>query len=134
MMSGSVTLRRYGGWKVVYYVAADRTDADEIMRALERVGCPAERLEKAERMLRGRSCDTGLTYSNKKRRFSCITISQTRNFSELINTFVHELDHVAKHITLAMSIDPYSERASYLIGELARDIFVDLISKLFCKR
>lgn len=133
MMSGSVTLRRYGGWKVVYYVAADRTDADEIMRALERVGCPAERLEKAERMLRGRSCDTGLTYSNKKRRFSCITISQTRNFSELINTFVHELDHVAKHITLAMSIDPYSERASYLIGELARDIFVELISKLFCK-
>lgn len=134
MMSGSVTLRRYGGWKVVYYVAADRTDADEIMRALERVGCPAERLEKAERMLRGRSCDTGLTYSNKKRRFSCITISQTRNFSELINTFVHELDHVAKHITLAMSIDPFSERASYLIGELARDIFVELISKLFCKR
>lgn len=133
MMSGSVTLRRYGGWKVVYYVAADRTDADEIMRALERVGCPAERLEKAERMLRGRSCDTGLTYSNKKRRFSCITISQTRNFSELINTFVHELDHVAKHITLAMSIDPFSERASYLIGELARDIFVELISKLFCK-
>lgn len=132
MMSGSVTLRRYGGWKVVYYVAADRTDADEIMRALERVGCPAERLEKAERMLRGRSCDTGLTYSNKKRRFSCITISQTRNFSELINTFVHELDHVAKHITLAMSIDPFSERASYLIGELARDIFVELTSKLFC--
>lgn len=133
MMSGSVTLRRYGGWKVVYYVAADRTDADEIMRALERVGCPAERLEKAERMLRGRSCDTGLTYSNKKKRFSCITISQTRNFSELINTFVHELDHVAKHITLAMSIDPFSERASYLIGELARDIFVELTSKLFCK-
>lgn len=133
MMSGSVTLRRYGGWKVVYYVAADRTDADEIMRALERVGCPAESLEKAELMLRGRSCDTGLTYSNKKRRFSCITISQTRNFSELINTFVHELDHVAKHITLAMSIDPFSERASYLIGELARDIFVELISKLFCK-
>ncbi len=133
MMSGSVTLRRYGGWKVVYYVAADRTDADEIMRALERVGCPAERLEKAERMLRGRSCDTGLTYSNKKRRFSCITISQTRNFSELINTFVHELDHVAKHITLAMSINPFSERASYLIGELARDIFVELTSKLFCK-
>lgn len=114
-------------------MAADRTDADEIMRALERVGCPAERLEKAERMLRGRSCDTGLTYSNKKRRFSCITISQTRNFSELINTFVHELDHVAKHITLAMSIDPFSERASYLIGELARDIFVELTSKLFCK-
>lgn len=133
MMSGSVTLRRYGGWKVVYYVAADRTDADEIMRALERVGCPAERLEKAERMLRGRSCDTGLTYSNKKRRFSCITISQTRNFSELINTFVHELDHVAKHITLAMSIDPFSERASYLIGELARDIFVELTSNFFCK-
>lgn len=133
MMSGSVTLRRYGGWKVVYYVAADRTDADEIMRALERVGCPAERLEKAERMLRGRSCDTGLTYSNKKKRFSCITISQTRNFSELINTFVHELDHVAKHITLAMSIDPFSERASYLIGELARDVFVDLTSNLFCQ-
>lgn len=133
MMSGSVTLRRYGGWKVVYYVAADRTDADEIMRALERVGCPAERLEKAERMLRGRSCDTGLTYSNKKRRFSCITISQTRNFSELINTFVHELDHVAKHVTLAMEIDPFSERASYLIGELARDVFVNLTSKLFCK-
>lgn len=133
MMSGSVTLRRYGGWKVVYYVAADRTDADEIMRALERVGCPAERLEKAERMLRGRSCDTGFTYSDKKRRFSCITISQTRNFSELINTFVHELDHVAKHVTLAMSIDPFSERASYLIGELARDIFVELTSKLFCK-
>lgn len=132
MITGKVTLRRYG-WRVVYFMAADRTDADEIMRALERVGCPAERLEKAERMLRGRSCDTGLTYSNKKRRFSCITISQTRNFSELINTFVHELDHVAKHITLAMSIDPFSERASYLIGELARDIFVELTSKLFCK-
>lgn len=132
MITGKVTLRRYG-WRVVYFMAADRDDADEILDALKRVGCPLKRLKKAEMMLRGRSCDTGFTYSDKKRRFSCITISQTKDFSELINTFVHELDHVAKHVTLAMEIDPFSERASYLIGELARDVFVDLTSNLFCK-
>lgn len=134
MITGKVTLRRYG-WRVVYFMAADRDDADEILDVLERVGCPAKLLKKAELMLRGRSCDTGFTYSDKKRRFSCITISQTKDFSELINTFVHELDHVAKHVTLAMEmeIDPFSERASYLIGELARDVFVNLTSKLFCR-
>lgn len=133
MISGSVTLRHYRGWKVVYFVAADSEDTDDILDVLERVGCSHDRLRRVEKMLMRKSCDTGFTFTNKNDRISVITCSKTTNIFELINTFAHEVDHVEKHIAKALEFDPYSERASYLVGELVRDIFIDLTEKLFCK-
>lgn len=133
MIRGSVTLHHYRGWKVVYCIAADITDTDDILDVLESVGCSRKRLMKAETMMTRQSCDKGFTYTNKKKRISVITCLKTTNIFELINTFAHEVDHVEKHISKALEFDPYSERASYLVGELVRDIFIDLTEKLFCR-
>lgn len=133
MISGSVTLHHYRGWKVVYCIAADITDTDDILDVLESVGCSRIRLIKAETMMMRKSCDKGFTFTNKKKRISVITCLKTTNIFELINTFAHEVDHVEKHISKALGFDPYSERASYLVGELVRDIFIDLTEKLFCR-
>lgn len=133
MIRGSVTLHHYRGWKVVYCIAADITDTDDILDVLESVGCSRKRLMKAETMMTRQSCDKGFTYTNKKKRISVITCLKTTNIFELINTFAQEVDHVEKHISKALEFDPYSERASYLVGELVRDIFIDLTEKLFCR-
>jgi hypothetical protein len=38
---------------------------------------------------------------------------------EFINTYNHEKNHVEMHICEKLDIDPYSEEAAYLSGDLA---------------
>lgn len=42
---------------------------------------------------------------------------------EFIDTYNHEKNHVEMHICKEFGIDPYSEKAAYLSGQLAKKLF-----------
>ena len=88
MIRGRVRLRGYHGWQVTYFVAADGDDMDEIMDEMRAVGSSRKAMRRVRAMMNGRCCNVGYTWSSGKLRKSVITISQTKDFSEIINTFV----------------------------------------------
>lgn len=45
------------------------------------------------------------------------------NIIALIDTYNHEKNHVEMHICKEFGIDPYSEKAAYLSGQLAKKLF-----------
>lgn len=110
-------------WYVIVYYAVDTYYIDEILGDLEEIGCSGYELIKAEENLMTTYYNTGLTYSNLKRRCSVVVIGLTSSPAEFQNTFDHEKGHLAMHICSALDIDPFSEEYQYLTGEIGQSMF-----------
>ena len=64
-----------------------------------------------------------ITFSNSNSRSSLIVIGKTSNPEEFSNSYDHEKFHLAMHIVKEDNIDPFSENAAYLIGDIGLNTF-----------
>lgn len=90
-------------------------------------------MRKAEKLLKSKRYNKGLTYTKPRLRETIIVISESTDIGEFFNTFAHEIDHAEKHIAKALDFSPYSERASYLVGEIVREMIYTLIKKYYVR-
>lgn len=67
--------------------------------------------------------NTGFAYSSYHKRCSILVIHKATSVGEFINTFEHEKNHLEMHICEALDINPYSEEAAHMSGDLAQIIF-----------
>jgi hypothetical protein len=61
---------------------------------------------------------------------SIIVINKPSTIEEFVNIYNHEKNHLEMHICEAYGIDPHSEEAAELSGELAKLLFSSLIDEL----
>lgn len=115
-------LRRVG-WHVMVFYAVTCYYVAEIMSALRNAGCSGEVLSDAYRQLKTCDLDTGLTYTNTARRESVMVIARTTSAAEFNDSMQHEQRHLERHIDDYLGIDPNSEDAAYLAGDIARAMF-----------
>lgn len=130
MIAGKFRLKNYANWRISYFMVTDAADAYIIMNKLRYIGCSKKFMSRAEELLYSDRCNTGLAYSNKRNRQSVIVVSKTTNAWEFLNSFAHEIDHIEKHIAKALNFSPYSEDASYLVGEIIRGMFYNIFRRL----
>lgn len=123
MISGKFRLKNYDDWQITYFLLTDRHDTDEVLEALHKAGCSEKLMRQAERLFNSKRKNIGLAYSRKSKRKSVLVVSKTTSTAEFINSFAHEIDHLEKHIAKTLGFSPYSESASYLVGEMTRGIF-----------
>lgn len=71
--------------------------------------------------------DTGFTYSDYDKYYSIIVIHKASSIGEFINTFEHEKNHLEMHICEALDINPYSEEAAHMSGDLAQLILEEAL-------
>lgn len=133
MITGSLTLSGYAGWRIRYYMLAHPKNADTILDKLSQLKCSDKFMRRAERLLRSNRRNKGLTYSRPFRRETVVVISEATDIGEFFNTFAHEIDHIEKHVAKALGFSPYSERASYLVGEIVREMIYTLIKKYYVR-
>ena len=119
-------------WLVHMYFALDTFYIDDIMENLYHIGCDGERARRAYENMIADKKNTGFTYSNYRNRESVMVVSKTTSASEMFNTTIHELVHLASHIAHACDYDPTGETIAYIIGDLAKEIYPD-ISHLLCE-
>lgn len=67
--------------------------------------------------------NSGFTFTNQEEHKSIIVINRPDSAEEFIDTYNHEKNHVEMHICKEFGIDPYSEKAAYLSGQLAKKLF-----------
>ena len=120
------------GWSVRVYHDADALCADEIIDDLITLGCRGEDLRKTKRMLWDGMVDSGVTFSDTRRRKSIIVIGNTTSGREYWNSIDHEKNHLLQDISLAIGIDPYGEEISYISGEFIRSVY-DEAKNLLCE-
>lgn len=129
MIHGNFYLDNYDDWRIYYFMVTDIHDAYVILNKLRSIGCSQKFMSRAKKLLYSDKLNTGLAYSNIRKRKSVIVVSKTTDIWEFFNSFAHEIDHIEKHIAKALKFSPYSEDASYLVGEIIRNMFYDAIMK-----
>ncbi len=129
MIAGRIKLANYSNWIVHYYMLTDYEDAPNILNKLKQLNCSLKFLKQARSLLLSGCKNKGLTYSRPLRKETVVVVSRSTDIGEFFNTFAHEIDHVEKHVAKALKFSPYSEKASYLVGEITREMIYTLIRK-----
>lgn len=113
-------------WSVEVFIILSRPDIAEIMSAVKRAGGSREVIESAHANLM-EDFDSGFTYSSPKYRKSIMVVNRSSSMEQFINTYNHEKNHVEMHICEELRIDPYSEEAAYLSGNMAQQLFLPAV-------
>lgn len=111
------------GWTVRVYLPVDATNAEEILRTLERSGISQTNLRNAYRHIVEDGLNCGLTYSNPRTRESVMAVGAATSAEECYDTLIHEQTHLAMHIAEKEGLDVREEEFAYLMGDIARMIF-----------
>lgn len=111
------------GWHVKVFYSVTCYYVYEILDALRDIGCSGKTLRDAYKSLYNCDLDSGLTYSNTRTRESVIVIATTSSAAEFNNSLQHEQRHLERHITDSLGIDPNSEDAAYIAGDIAEAMF-----------
>ena len=122
-------IRKYD-WDVVLYYTVDEAQKTEIVTELKELQPDKETFDKLERNLMNAELDTGFIYSSFYKQFSLIVIHKASSIGEFVNTFVHEKNHLEMHMCEALGINPYSEEAAILSGELAMQILNEALCNI----
>lgn len=67
--------------------------------------------------------NNGYTFTDLEGQYSLIFASETTSDEEMFDTITHELKHVTEHISGYFGVDPKSEEAAYLQGEISKKMF-----------
>ena len=122
-------IRKYD-WDVVIYYTVDEKQKTEIVTELKELQPDKETFEKLERNLMNSELDTGFIYSSFYKKFSLIVIHKASSIGEFVNTFEHEKNHLEMHICEALDINPYSEEAAILSGEMAMQMLNEALCNI----
>ena len=114
-------------WCITIYYTVDEDQKIEIMKYLKELECDEDTTCSIAKNLSKAKEDTGFTYSNYKYKSSILVIHKASSIGEFINTFEHEKNHLEMHICEALGINPYSEEAAHLSGDLAQKIIEEAL-------
>lgn len=118
-------------WYVTVFYNTKPKDIDIIMNELNELGCPEKDKERSYKNIMSGDANNGITYTNMKMHESVISIGYADSLAQFLNSFSHELTHLCQHICQYYNINPYSEEAAYLAGNLAQQMH-PLLSLFMC--
>lgn len=125
-MKQSFKIKKYN-WSIVIYYTVNDVESKEIIDKLEDLHCNSKTLESIKRNLDDTKIDTGFAYSSYNKQYSIVVIHKASSIGEFINTFEHEKNHLEMHICEALDINPYSEEAAHMSGNLAQLILEEAL-------
>lgn len=107
-------------WDIIIYYTVTSEQKEEILAMLGGRGIDDDTFKSIKRNLENAKEDTGFTYSNFEKHYSIMVVHKASSLGEFINTFEHEKNHLEMHICEALDINPYSEKAAHMSGDLSQ--------------
>lgn len=109
-------------WKVTVFY--NTICPASILEALHEAGCKGQKLREIADFLYEEKLNTGVIYSNPTHKETVIAICKATSLGEYVNTIEHEKNHLEMHLCEYLGIDPYSEEAAILSGDISQ-LFLD---------
>ena len=122
MIGQSFYIDKYD-WQVVVLYEISYNNKDYVISMLKQICEDNKLVEKAKFNLNLRSYNTGFTYSDLDEQRSLIVIGKTTSTREMVNTIVHEANHLKSHIATVYNIDEKGEEVCYLIGSIVKTMY-----------
>lgn len=114
-------LQKYD-WTITAYYAVSRYYIDKIMDNLERICSEDNYLESAYNNLKRNNLDSGLTYSNYRKKESVLVVALASSAEQFHRALMHEIRHLQSHIATVYNIDEKSEEVCYLLDDIVGEV------------
>lgn len=105
-------------WWVMASFGVEGDDLREVYEGLRSVGLSEWKAQEVCDVLS--EPNSGYTYTDYDGKYTLIYASRATSAEQMFDTIEHELNHAVEHISTYYGVDPKSEEASYLAGELGR--------------
>ena len=112
-------------WEVEVYVVLNNCQLDTIIDSLR--DCSQSEIQRAFLNITTR-VNSGFIKTLGRR--SIIVINKPLTMEEFINVYNHEKNHLEMHICDEFNIDPHSEEAAELSGNLAKYLYNSLVEQI----
>lgn len=122
-----------GRWEVDFMFAPKRFDVEEISECLYAAGASKLVLEQAEDLMWMCEYNCGFTFANPYKLRAVVVIGPTTSGDEFLDTFVHEVHHLAVAVADNLGFDLDDEGPAYLSGDTAREL-AGVVCELGCRR
>lgn len=110
-------------WKVIVLYEISYRDTDYVINMLKQMDAPDYILRSAYKNVNEGQPNTGFIYSDYDKQRSIIVVSKTTSNQELIDTIVHEANHLQSHIATVFNLDEKGEEVCYLIGDIVKRMY-----------
>lgn len=110
-------------WKVIVLYEISYRDTDYVIDMLKQMDAPDYILRSAYKNVNEGQPNTGFIYSDYDKQRSIIVVSKTTSNRELIDTIVHEANHLQSHIATVFNLDEKGEEVCYLIGDIVKRMY-----------
>lgn len=110
------------GWDISVFYEVECKDTDRIVAELKDIGCYGENLFRARKNIESCSPNSGVTYANLSTKEMVVIMTKTTSPAQFMDTFVHELHHMAEFIAKADGVPMVGEEISYISGDLSRQM------------
>ena len=122
MIKQSFIIDKYD-WQVVVLYEVDNSDTSDVISILKLFGADTNVMRVACDNIINNKVNNGFTYSDLHKHKTLIAISKASSKGELINTIVHEANHLQSHIATEFNLDEKGEEVCYLIGGVVKTMF-----------
>lgn len=122
-----------GRWAVEFFFAEDGYDADVLIDRLYDFGADVATMRQAADLMESGLPNTGFTFANQLERLAIVAVGPTTSGDEFLDTFVHEVRHLADSIAENLGLALDSEGPAYISGDSARAL-AGIICELGCGR
>ena len=106
---------------MISYDVRSRHDLREVRKTLLSAGCPSYMVDEACLVLS--MWNKGYTFTNFRDHLTVSFISKATSNEQMYDTISHEQKHIVEHISEYYGVEPKSEEAAYLQGEIGRQMF-----------
>ena len=124
---------RLGRWLVYFLFVTDRYDKEMILSFLDTFGASDYVFKRAEKIMTDGFLNRGFTYANPDMHRALVVTGPTSSGAEFLDSFTHELRHLADEIAKSIGIELDAEEPAYMTGDTVRDL-ADVVCRLGCPR
>lgn len=122
---------RIGRWLTYFLFVVDAYDKEMILSFLDTFGATDSVMKRADRIMDDGFLNRGFTFSNPDLRRALVVIGPTSSGAEFINSFSHEMRHLADAIAKSIGYDLDAEEPAYMTGDTVRDL-AEVVCELGC--
>ncbi len=120
-----------GRWYVEFYFAAGGYDEEVLLDRLYDFGAGSDTLRRAYALMESGRPNKAFTFANPYDRVAIVFTTPTTSGAEFLDSFVHEVRHLANAIAQSLGVSLDDETPSYVAGDTARAL-ADVVCQLGC--
>ena len=122
---------RIGRWLVYSFFAVEGYDEEVILSFLQTFEASRTVFKRAEKIMSEGKLDKGFTFANEYIRRAVVVVGPSSSGAEFLDTFTHEIRHLADSIAKSIGYELDMEEPAYMTGDTVREL-AEVVCELGC--